>query len=91
MKIKIDLTSIKVGIKTFKSVKDGRVLIETGSKEEIHFLNVKINDCCSQTLEAKVAKLRNPNLIIYNIPDDIKKDDVNEIIITQNAELALKE
>ena len=91
LKSKIDPTSIQVGIKTFKSMKDGRVLIETGSKEEIEVLNETINNCCSQTLEAKVSKLRNPNIIIYNIPNDINKDNAKEIIIAQNTELAIQE
>ena len=91
LKAKIDPITIKVGIKTFKSLKDGRVLIETGSKDEIEVLSQTINSHCSQTLEAKVSKLRNPSLIFYNIPDDINKGNAEEIIITQNPELALKE
>lgn len=91
LKSKIDPTSINVGIQTFKSLKDGRVLIETRSKEEIEILNDKINNCCGNTLEAKVSKLRNPNLIIYNIPNDINKENATDIIVAQNSELALKE
>jgi hypothetical protein len=35
IKTKINPTEMKVGINTFKALKDGRILIETGSKEEI--------------------------------------------------------
>ncbi|PSN32066.1 hypothetical protein C0J52_19814 [Blattella germanica] len=91
LKTKIHLTMINVGIKTLKSLKDGRVLIETGSKEEIEILSETINTQCCQTLEAEVVKLRNPNLIIYNIPEEFNKENIEETIRAQNAELALEE
>ena len=44
MKSKINPTDIKVGISTLKTLRDGRVQIETGSKEEIDTLQKDIND-----------------------------------------------
>lgn len=91
LKSKVNPTALNVGIKTFKSLKDGRVLIETVSKNEIEILNSTINSKCGQTMESKVSPLRNPNLVLYNIPDDINKENAEEIIIKQNPEFSLKE
>ena len=40
----INPTSMKVGICAFRSLRDGRVLLETKSKEEIELLHTNIND-----------------------------------------------
>ena len=91
LKSKINPATIKVGVKTLRNLKDGRVLIETGSKQEVDKLSAEINSHCGHALEAKVSQLRNPTLIIFNIPKDITKENAEEIIRTQNTELALKE
>ena len=91
LKNKINPTALKIGVKAMKTLKDGRLLVESGSKEEIEALNKKINEECSQVLESKVTPLRNPNLIIYNIPSEIGKDNAEQVIRTQNSELSLKE
>jgi hypothetical protein len=46
---------------------------------------------CSQHLDVHIHKLRNPSLIIYNIPEEITKENAEEIIATQNPELNLCE
>jgi len=46
-------------------------LIETGSKEEIEKISTSVTETCGKELEAKVQELRNPRLVIYNIPDGI--------------------
>ena len=71
MKSKINPTDIKVGISTLKTLRDWRVQIETGSKEEIDTLQKDINDKCGDKVTVNVHKLRNPRLVIYNIPEDI--------------------
>jgi len=38
VKTNINPTAIKVGVKSFKSLKDGRALIETGTSEEANYL-----------------------------------------------------
>ncbi|PSN55930.1 hypothetical protein C0J52_00440 [Blattella germanica] len=50
-----------------------------------------INEKCGNELEACGAKLRNPRVIIYNVPDDIQIDNAKEAIIQQNLELKLEE
>jgi hypothetical protein len=44
LKSKINPTDIKVGINSHKTLRDGRVQIETGSKEEIETLTRDINN-----------------------------------------------
>ncbi|PSN44260.1 hypothetical protein C0J52_24564, partial [Blattella germanica] len=89
LKSNINPTEIKVGINTFKSLKDGRVLIEASSKEEIN--SAKINEKCGKQLDVHVPKLWKPRLIVYNVPDDILVDNIENTIISQNPELDLKQ
>jgi len=43
LKTKIDSINMKIGIRTPKSLKNGKVLIETDSKEELEILNCHIH------------------------------------------------
>lgn len=52
LKSKINPTKIKVGINSLKSLRDGRVLIETGSKEEVETLTRDINEKCREKMVA---------------------------------------
>jgi hypothetical protein len=62
IKTSINPTSMKVGICAFRSLREGRVLLETKSKGERDLLHTNINDKCSQLLEANIQKLRNPRI-----------------------------
>jgi len=84
VKININPTAMKVGVKSFKSLKDGRVLIETGVSEEATLLGSSIRDKCGNNLEVTAPKLRNPRMVIYNVPQDIKLENVEKTIMTQN-------
>jgi len=64
MKKDINPTDIKVGIKTLKTLRDGRILIETCSEEEINYLSRAINTKYGEQLEIMKHKLRKPRLII---------------------------
>jgi hypothetical protein len=89
IKTNVNPTSMKVGICALKSLRDGRVLMETKSKEEIKLLHSDINEKCSQLLEVNVQKPRNPKLVIYNITEEVTVENAEEIITTQNPELTL--
>ena len=91
IKAKINPTEMKVGISTFKALKDGRILIEAGSKEEIERISTNITEKCGREFEAKVQELRNPRLVIYNIPEDITLENATKTIHEQNSELQLEE
>ena len=71
LRTRVNPTSMKVGILAMKSLRDGRVLIETGSKEEAEILHKAINHKCCQQQETTIPKLRNPNLVVYSIPEEV--------------------
>jgi hypothetical protein len=91
IKTSINPTSMKVVICAFTSQRDGRVLLETKSKEEIKFLYTDIKYKCSQHLDVHIHKLRNPSIIMYNVPEEITKENAEEITVTQNPKLNLSE
>jgi hypothetical protein len=71
LKSDVNPTEIKVGIKTLKSLRNGKVLIGTNTKEELEMLGKDINLKRGDKLEAHIHKLRNTRLVIINIPEDI--------------------
>lgn len=89
IKTSVNTTSMQVGICALKSLKNGRVIMETKSKEDIEMLCTNINDKCSQLLQANVQKPRNPRIVIYNIPEEVNVENPEEIITTQKPELML--
>jgi hypothetical protein len=90
LKSKIKPTEIRVGINSFKTLKNGRIQIETGSKEEIETLTKDINEKCEGTLQANSLTLRRPKLVFYNVPEDISVQNIEETMQAQNPELNLK-
>jgi hypothetical protein len=71
LKTKINPTEMQVGTNKFKPLNNGKVLIETNTKQEIEALEKDINSKCGGDLEATVHKLRKPRLVIYNIPEEL--------------------
>jgi hypothetical protein len=87
-------TDIKVSIKNFKTFRDGRMLIETGSEEEIK----KRLTPSARRLAPSVAinwksenKLRKPMIIIYNISVETTIENATDIIKAENPEILLNE
>ena len=87
LKTNINSTAIKVGDKSFKSLKDGRVLIETGILEEAKLPSSTIRDNCGNDLEATVPKRRSPRMVIQIVLHDINVKNLEKTIMTQNREL----
>jgi len=90
LKTKINPTDIKVGINSLKTLRDGRLQIETGSKEEVEILTRDITEKCGETLDVNVHRLRIPRLVIYNILEDISTENTEETLLAQNPEFNLK-
>jgi len=82
-------TDIKVGIKTLKTLQDGRILIETCCEEEINSLSRAINTKCGEQPEIMKHKLRKPRLKIYNVPEEITIGNATTVIKAQNPEIKL--
>ena len=89
LKTNVNPTAMKIGAKSFKSLKDGRVLIEVGTLAEIILLSTSIRDKCGEELEVTVPKLRKPRMITHNVPQDVTIENLQEIILAQNPELGL--
>jgi hypothetical protein len=89
IKANIDPTHMKLGIRTFKGLQNGKVLIEADTEEEITALQEQIKHKCGDKLETQVQKPRKPRMIIYNIPEEITMDNAADIICEQNPELTL--
>jgi hypothetical protein len=90
LKTKVNPTEIKVGIKSFKSLKDGRVLIEAESLDEINSLRTTFGNKRGEDLEVTVSKLWKPRLIIHIIPQDITVENLEETITAQNPQLLME-
>jgi hypothetical protein len=78
-----------MGINSLKTLRNGNVQIETGNKEDIEVLTKDIHDKCGDNLEVLVHNLRNPRIVIYNVPEDISTQNVEETTLTQNPEFNL--
>jgi hypothetical protein len=91
LKSKVNHTEIKVGITSLKSLRNGRVRLEAGSKEEITILVEKIGEKCGEEFNVHVQKKRNPRRVLNNIPEDITTENAEITIISQNPEMDLKE
>jgi len=52
-------------------------------------LTKDINEKCGDKLTVSVRKLRNRRLVIYDIPEDITTENIEDTIIAQNPELNL--
>ena len=65
------------------------MLIETNTKQEIEALERDINAKCGSDLEANVHRLRKPRLVIYNIPEDITTNNIENNMLVQNPDLGL--
>ena len=59
LKTNVNPTAMKTGINSFKSLKDGQVLIKAGIQAELTLLSTSIKDKCREELEVTVPKLWN--------------------------------
>jgi hypothetical protein len=82
-------TDIKVGINSLRQLRDGRLLTETSSKKEMEKLGDEIKAKCEE-LDVNIQKLRNPRLVLLNIPEDITLDNLEETLSRQNPEKDIK-
>jgi len=89
IKSKIDPVNTKIGIRTFKSLKNGNFLDAADSKEEIETASSQIGDICGEQLEINLQKGRNTRLIIYNLPDAVTLENAEDIMLAKNTALKL--
>jgi hypothetical protein len=84
LKIQINPAEIKVGIESVRTLRDGRVQIETGSVQEAKTLTNSIKDILGDKIETNIQKTRKPILKMNNIPEEISTDNIQDTIMAQN-------
>ena len=82
-------TDLEVGISTIKSLRNGNLLLQTSSISETSTICNTVNEKCGDEMEANETKLRNPRLILYNIPEEMNLGSLGKAIIEQNEGLNL--
>lgn len=86
----INPKELKIGIRNIKSTRNGDLVIECDSKNDIDKIHKKLEDTDCALKSKPIKKLR-PSLIIKNIPEEITINNLVETLITQNEELNLEE
>jgi hypothetical protein len=79
-----------VGIGSLKTLRGGRVQIETGSIQEAETLTNNIKDKLGDRMETNIHRLWKPRLKIHNIPEDIATDNIEDTLIAQNPDLGIE-
>jgi hypothetical protein len=90
LKSNINPTEIKVGIGSLKTLRGGRVQIETESIQEAETLTNNIKDKLGDRMETNIQRPRKPRLKINNIPEDIATDNAEDTLIAQNPDLGIE-
>ena len=85
----LDPIDMKIGIRAFKGLEDGKVLIEADTTDDTEIFNSQIREKYGDRLETNVQKRRNPRLIIYNIPGEFTLENAENKICEQCSELPL--
>ena len=84
-------TEMKVGVSTFKSLKNGNLMIQAGSRNDMEVICRNINEKCGKEMEAKGSKLWNPRMIVYRIPEEAQEENIKNSILAQNSELNIQD
>jgi hypothetical protein len=80
LKEKVNPTEIKVMITSLKMLRDGRVMIEAISKNEIEGLGNKIEETYGEKHEVNIQKRRIPRLVLLSISEDITLANAGEAL-----------
>jgi hypothetical protein len=91
LKSEVNPTQMKVGISALKTLKNGQILIESDKKIELEEVNKKISEVCGEELEGYMPTLKNPRIIVFNVPEDITSENAAQAIALQNSDLNLNE
>jgi hypothetical protein len=90
LKLQINPMEKKVGIRSIRTLRDGRVQIETGSNQEADTLTNSVRDKLGDKMETNIQRPRKPRLKIHNIPEEISTDNIEDSTIVQNPEIGLE-
>ena len=82
-------TEIKVGIRSIKTLKDGRVQIETGNIQEAEILTKNIREKLGDKMEKNIERPRKPRMKINNITEEITTHNIEDTLIAQNPDIGI--
>jgi hypothetical protein len=91
LKSKVNPAQMNVGVRAPKTLKNGRLLIESEKESELDEICKKIDEVCREELESHIPSLRNPRIIVFNVPEDITPENAAQAIVLQNSEFKLSE
>jgi len=69
-----------LGITSLRIMRDGRLLIETGSKPEINLVGYNLREECAETLVVNMQILIKRRMIILNTPTEVSPENILEIL-----------
>ena len=67
-------------ITSLKMLRDGRVMIQASSRNEIEALGNKIEETCEEKHEVTIPIRRIPRLVLLSIPEDITLENAEEAL-----------
>ena len=78
-----------MGIKSIKTLRNGKVKIETGSIQDAEILENSINDKLGYKIETHIQRPRILRLKIINITEGIPTDNIEDTLMAQNPEIGV--
>lgn len=83
-------TALKVQIKAFTKIRNGGIKIVCNSKEELQQIKKVVEEKCDKVAPV-TPKLRNPRIVLYNIPNEIGPGEIWSTLQQQNQTLQEEE
>ncbi|KAF6207460.1 hypothetical protein GE061_015906 [Apolygus lucorum] len=87
IKENINPVKLGVGITRMTSSSDGTIIMQSTTKIDSEKIAKEINEKFHNSLSAEIGSKFRPRLIIYDIPQEVTKENVVEIIKEQNKEI----
>lgn len=80
---------IKVGVNAVRKIRKGGIIVEVGNKEdEVKLLeSLRNNDTIKEGYEVGTPKRRDPQIILYDVEEDIDPQKMGKSIAEQNDEV----
>ncbi|GFV55593.1 hypothetical protein TNCV_1820801 [Trichonephila clavipes] len=85
---KINPAESKLGVCDLKNIRGNKLLVKCVSENDRDRLLTEIQEK-SPELKASVPKRRNPAIIIKNVPNEVKNEDLLKVITEQNPEIVV--
>ncbi|GFT91005.1 hypothetical protein TNCV_2008561 [Trichonephila clavipes] len=88
IKAKINPAESKLGNCDLKNIRGNKLLVKCVSENDRDRLLTEIQEK-SPELKASVPKRRNPAIIVKNVPNEVKNEDLLKVITEQNPEIVV--